>query len=243
MEGKQQLLTALHQIIADLETVGGDTIPDMGLVGLKLETLGEAALLNGDNCLVAIDLINQARQLCVSSGAYSSYRSYEAPVLRQEGRRGRPKFDITEEQLLFFREHQFSNQEMALMLGVSKRTVERRMTELHLTNRSRYTDIEDDMLDSFVQRIITNFPRSGMKTIEGCLVSQGVRVQRSRLRNSLKRVDPVGRRLRSINVIRRRVYNVRSPLSLWHMHGNHKLVRSRLPASSSELSLFPSLSG
>ena len=36
-----------------------------------------------------------------------------------------------------------------------------------------------------------------MKTIEGCLVSQGVRVQRAKLRNSLKRVDPVGRRLRS----------------------------------------------
>ncbi|XP_068717887.1 uncharacterized protein [Montipora capricornis] len=101
------------------------------------------------------------------------------------------------------------------------------MTELHLTNRSRYTctDIGDDMLDSFVQRIITNFPRSGMKTINGCLVSQGIRVQRARLRNSLKRVDPVGRRLRSINIIRRLVYNVRFPLSLWHMDGNHKLVR------------------
>ena len=103
MEGKQQLLTALHQIIADLETVVDDTISDMGLVGLKLETLGEAALLNGDISLLGIDLINQARRLCIGSGAYSSYRSYEAPVLRQEGRRGRPKFDITEEQLLFFR--------------------------------------------------------------------------------------------------------------------------------------------
>ena len=48
MEGKQQLLTALHQIIADLKTVGDDTISDMGLVGLKVETLGEAALLNSD---------------------------------------------------------------------------------------------------------------------------------------------------------------------------------------------------
>ena len=103
MEGKQQLLTALHQIIADLETVGGDTIPDMGLVGLKLETLGDAALLNGDISLLEIDLINQARQLFISSGANSSYRFYEAPVLRLESRRGRPKFDITEEQLLFFR--------------------------------------------------------------------------------------------------------------------------------------------
>lgn len=50
---------------------------------------------------------------------------------------------------------------MALMFGVSKRTVERRMAESQLTNMSRYTDIEDDMLDSFVYRIITNFPRSG----------------------------------------------------------------------------------
>ena len=50
---------------------------------------------------------------------------------------------------------------MAVMLGVSKRTVERRMTELQLTNRSGYTDIEDDMLDSSVLRVITNFPRSG----------------------------------------------------------------------------------
>ena len=47
------------------------------------------------------------------------------------------------------------------MLGVSKRTIERRMTQLLLANRSQYTDIEDDMLDSFVPRIIANFPRSG----------------------------------------------------------------------------------
>ena len=61
MGGKQQLLTALHQIIADLETVGDATISDRGSVGLKLETLGEAAMLNGDISLLATDLINQAR--------------------------------------------------------------------------------------------------------------------------------------------------------------------------------------
>ena len=39
----------------------------------------------------------------------------------------------------------------------------------------------------------------GIKTIEGCLALQGVRVQRARLRSSLKRAesDPVGQRLRS----------------------------------------------
>ena len=50
---------------------------------------------------------------------------------------------------------------MALMLGVSKRTIENRMAEYELTNKSRYSDIEDDFLDSLIQRIMTNFPRSG----------------------------------------------------------------------------------
>lgn len=63
--------------------------------------------------------------------------------------------------VIFFTENHFTHKEMALMFGVSKRTVERRMQESQLSNVSRYTDIEDDMLDSFVQRIITNFPRSG----------------------------------------------------------------------------------
>ena len=57
--------------------------------------------------------------------------------------------------------HQFTNRDIALMLGVSQRTVERRISQLQMSNMSRYSNIEDDMLDSFVQRIITNFPRSG----------------------------------------------------------------------------------
>ena len=73
---------------------------------------------------------------------------------------------------------------------------------------------------------------TGLKTIEGELLSQGVRVQRRRIGESVKRVDPVGRQLRTINAVRRRVYSVRSPLSLWHMDGNHKLIRCVLIISA-----------
>lgn len=66
---------------------------------------------------------------------------------------------------------------------------------------------------------------AGVKTIEGELISQGIRVQRHRLRDSIKRIDPIGRRLRAITAIKRRAYNVRSPLALWHLDGNHKLIR------------------
>ncbi|CAB4024333.1 PREDICTED: uncharacterized protein LOC107336548, partial [Paramuricea clavata] len=114
------------------------------------------------------------------------------------------------------------------MLGVSLRTVENRFVEYNMTNVYRYSDIDDDSLDVHVQHIVAHFPRSGTKIIKGELISHGIRVQRRRLRDSLKRVDPVGRRLRAMDsCIQRRVYNVRSPLALWHMDGNHKLIRWR----------------
>jgi len=47
------------------------------------------------------------------------------------------------------------------MPGVSKRTVKNRIAEYELTNRSRFSDIDDDILDSFVKNIMVNLPRSG----------------------------------------------------------------------------------
>ena len=56
------------------------------------------------------------------------------------------------------------------------------------------------------------------------LVSSGICVQRHRLRKALKDADPLGIRLRTMNRIQRREYRVHSPLALWHMDGNHKLI-------------------
>ena len=50
---------------------------------------------------------------------------------------------------------------MALMLGVSKRTVENRLSEYDMTNARRFSDIDDQSLDVYVQRIVAHFPRSG----------------------------------------------------------------------------------
>jgi hypothetical protein len=43
----------------------------------------------------------------------------------------------------------------------------------------------------------------------------------------MQRVDPEGILLRALemNTIRRRQYSVAGPLSLWHIDGNHKLIR------------------
>ena len=68
--------------------------------------------------------------------------------------------------ILFFLENGFTQPDMALMLGVSKRTIENRLAEFNLTNRNRYSNIDDDLLDAHTEHIISLFPRSGMFSTE-----------------------------------------------------------------------------
>ena len=70
------------------------------------------------------------------------------------------------------------------------------------------------------------FPNTiGYKTVDGYLLSQGVRVQRQRVRDSLYRLEPERQELRRVSAVHRRHYSVESPLSLWHIDGHHKLIR------------------
>ena len=56
----------------------------------------------------------------------------------------------------------FSQSDMASMLGVSKRTVENRFAEFNLTRIERFSDMDDNTLDVYIERILKYFPRSGI---------------------------------------------------------------------------------
>ena len=64
--------------------------------------------------------------------------------------------------------------------------------------------------------------------VQGHLRAQGVHVQRERLRSAIHQVDPVGAASRRRPPIRRRVYSVPCPNYIWHIDGNHKLIRWRM---------------
>ena len=106
MDFQQQLASELKAIIEDLER--GDQGRGAEPTAMRLESLIETALLNGDISLESVDLMNQARQqlMMASHSEPSSFTSYQAPIQSGEGRRGRPKFDIPEQQLLFFQNEQ-----------------------------------------------------------------------------------------------------------------------------------------
>ena len=91
-----------------------------------------------------------------------------------------------------------------------------------------YMDISDADLDEIVSELSAAFPRCGEKLTDGKLRSQGILVQRERVRESLRRVDPVGSQLRRKMSLHRRVYSVSSPNALWHLDGHHKLIRWKI---------------
>jgi hypothetical protein len=85
--------------------------------------------------------------------------------------------------------------------------------------------ITDDQLDDLVSSYVKDHPKRGEVMLDGCLAAAKCVVTRKRLRESIKRVDPVGLQSRKSKPIRRRTYQVAGPHHLWHIDGNHKLTK------------------
>ena len=142
--------------------------------------------------------------------------------------RGRPQIAINEDQLTHLLELQFSNEDIAKLFNVSTRTVRRRVVQFGLEDVSNYSDLSDTSLDAITTQFVVRHPNCGERSFSGFLRSQALKVQRSRVRDSLWRIDPRGIQSRFRGILRRRQYNVDSPNSLWHIDGHHKLIRWRI---------------
>ena len=170
-------------------------------------------------------LIQSAREIiCLQEYTRPVYYDVAA---HSNGNRGRPRCQITREQIEFFLDQNFTSSEIASLLGVSERTVKRRVLEFGSSVRARYSDLTEEQLDRIVLRSLDDFPNSGYRRMTGVLLTAGHRVQQQRVRESMRRVDPNGVFLRAIEIrtVRRRMYQVPGPLALWHIDGNHKLIR------------------
>ena len=137
---------------------------------------------------------------------------------------GRPRYFLSREQLEFLLSLGFNKTQLSGMLGMSARTIQRRAAEFGLSIK-HYSDLSEEELDSMVRETHQQFPRAGYRQILAILKTQGVFVREHELRLSVQRVDPLGASLRWFATVERRSYNVSGPLALWHMDGNHKLIR------------------
>jgi hypothetical protein len=92
-------------------------------------------------------------------------------------------------------------------------------------NLAGYTTISNQELDSIISAYLANHPNDGERMVIGHLRSSEIFIQRSRVRDSIHRVDPSGVAERRRTTIKRRVYHVDYPNEVWHMDGNHKAIR------------------
>ena len=139
---------------------------------------------------------------------------------------GRPKFVITREILIYMLEYDISVTDIAHALGVSKSTIKRRLKEYGISIRSEQDAVLTELaLDQLVRRLQNEFPNAGYRRIYSVLRSRSIQVTQARVRESMLRTDPEGVAMRWLSITPRRVYSVRGPLSLWHVDGNHKLIR------------------
>ena len=153
-------------------------------------------------------------------------RAILAPLVSAEssGSVGRPKFNIPPEQLEYMVGYNISAPDIA-RAGVSKSTIKRRLQEYGISIKSQRTILTDSELDTLVRAIQSEFPNAGYRRIYSQLKSRSISVTQSRVRESMHRTDPEGIAMRWLSITPRSVYNVKGPLSLWHIDGNHKLIR------------------
>lgn len=116
---------------------------------------------------------------------------------------------------------------IAKLLGVSKRTVFRRMKENGLSVKSLYSQLTDEELDGLVRSVKMRLPHIGYRMMKGELQAMGHRVTWEQVSSSMHRVDSAGilERMAHMGCVARRIYSVKGPHSLVHVDTNHKLIR------------------
>lgn len=152
--------------------------------------------------------------------------SYVQPVtVLRTGRRGRPRKVINES---FLREamsgqRRISQSKLGRTLGVHRHTVRHYMKNANID--TQFSALSPEELDVIIGQFRANKPDSGLRYVTGYLRDSEIRIQRSRVIDSMHRVDPLGTVLRERVSIHRRQYAVSRPNALWHMDGHHKLIR------------------
>ncbi|XP_014677431.1 PREDICTED: uncharacterized protein LOC106817286 [Priapulus caudatus] len=93
--------------------------------------------------------------------------------------------------------------------------------------RQRYSTLDDASLDVKLKTLTTGNMNIGYRGARSQLDSIGILLPYERVRRAMIRINPAAVALRWGNTVQRRSYNVPSPNALWHIDGNHKLIRWR----------------
>lgn len=94
---------------------------------------------------------------------------------------GRPPVVLSREKITELLSLDLSYTQIARVLGVSRTTLYKKMTDLGITHKAKYSTITDEQLDNTIKNIYRDQHSMGEIMLMGHLKSRGLDVQRSRL--------------------------------------------------------------
>ena len=122
----------------------------------------------------------------------------------------------------------FTDKEMAEHLGCSRQTVIRRRRALGLLDKraAKHVHTEEQVREQIgIYLAGRDQLTTGQRNVQGWLEANNINTTRDQVRRLMRELDPDGTRLRASVMRKRRVYKVPFPNSLWHIDGQHKLIR------------------
>jgi len=150
----------------------------------------------------------------------------EPVTVEQTGKRGRPRKHIN---LGFLEDamdskRNISISKLAKSVGVHRNTL-RYYLKFHNVD-TKFSSVSNEDLDWLVKTFRHTNPDSGIRYLVGFLRRHGLKIQKERVRASIKRVDQLGQTIRHQRTVkaRRNRYYVARPNALWHIDGHHKMI-------------------
>ena len=197
MAARNHIRNVLFDILRQLES-GNNSSDTLDHVQYRIDCLYEIILRCFDTGFVGESFVTVVREALDCFKLNDNDVMYKARKVFT-GRSGRPRYNISREQLEFLVQKRFSTAEIAVLLAVGKHkrtAVERRLEEFHLSIRATYSDMFNEELDAEITSIFRIFPNTGYKRMTGFLLSRNVRIQQQRIREAMRRVNPEGTLLR-----------------------------------------------
>lgn len=147
----------------------------------------------------------------------SSAFAYRAPLLYTPGSAaGRPRFHITQEQLLYLRSLSFSWSDISRLLGISRMSLYSRRAEFGMLSEPSQST-SDHNLVQVVEELWRELPDIGQSIVAGRLRALGIQAPRQQIREAIQRTDPLNTALRWRGATTRRPYSAPGTNSLWHI--------------------------
>ena len=143
--------------------------------------------------------------------------------------KGRPSISVELDDIKYLLALGFTKSKIAEVLGISRKTLYNKIAACPNTDEfCKYSEVTEAQLDVIVRSVKREYPNDGEVMVAGHLLRLGYRVQRSKLRASIHRIDPEGTAERRSIAIRQRACHVSAPNEVWHIDGHHKLIKWRL---------------